>query len=421
MPSWSSKSLPRFHRRSKGTSSDQGSDYGSPDIGSLDGAQSDVIDVDVPEIGSLAEVHNEPTELDATNGIHEDLSLGRPQILVEDEPETDKPKEESLVDSLLSHDPPRNNERANLVGTGFTAPPGNVDSEAIEIGNLAPPQREPADLDDSDIEPDVPGQYVLSTTEKEQKEEEEFLEDYPHVPARSPFGLPLADDFIRLVELCPGKGYEQIRCKLLDPQRVSEADEFEALSYACGNEHDDAKIDLSGKLYSVTRNLKLALRYLRHEDAPRTLWIDAMCINPGDYEEKMRQVLMMRSIYTRASRVVVWLGKESFSWPKYVAFDLCERIMEYQGRLRLGSRYAMWYKTSLDDLNAMFNQACEEAYQSVKTSKTSEQPEPPSERPRADRTRSHRLHRFASYGRSALSSNGVAEWLTTFTVQICQR
>ena len=248
MPSWSSKSLPRFHRRPKGTSSDQRSDYGSPDIGSLDGSQSDLIGIDVSKLGSLAEVHSEPTELDANDGIREDVTSERPQILVEHEPESKKSEEERLDDSPLSQDASATKEGASSNGNGAIASLGDVSFEAFENGKLAPPQREPVDLDESDIEPDVPGQYEPSTWEKEQKEEEDFLEDYPHVPARSPFALPLDEDFIRLVRLCPGKGYEQIRCKLLDPQRVSEADEFEALSYACGNEHDDAKIDLSGKL-----------------------------------------------------------------------------------------------------------------------------------------------------------------------------
>ncbi|KAF7870193.1 uncharacterized protein EAF02_009383 [Botrytis sinoallii] len=43
----------------------------------------------------------------------------------------------------------------------------------------------------------------------------------------------------------------------------------------------------------------------------RTLfWIDAICINQDDLDERSQQVLLMGSIYKNASRVTVWLGEE---------------------------------------------------------------------------------------------------------------
>jgi len=38
------------------------------------------------------------------------------------------------------------------------------------------------------------------------------------------------------------------------------------------------------------------------------MWIDAICINQGDDEEKSKQVTRMRDVYKLARRVVVWLG-----------------------------------------------------------------------------------------------------------------
>ncbi|KAN0096690.1 Heterokaryon incompatibility protein (HET) domain containing protein [Hyaloscypha variabilis] len=40
----------------------------------------------------------------------------------------------------------------------------------------------------------------------------------------------------------------------------------------------------------------------------RTVWIDAICMNQEDDEEKAFQVPLMRSIYSKAKRVVVWPG-----------------------------------------------------------------------------------------------------------------
>ncbi|KAK6069176.1 hypothetical protein SCUP234_10824 [Seiridium cupressi] len=51
-----------------------------------------------------------------------------------------------------------------------------------------------------------------------------------------------------------------------------------------------------------------ALRHLGYTDKPRTLWIDAICINQDDTEERNKQVHRMGEIYSLAHRVVAWLG-----------------------------------------------------------------------------------------------------------------
>ena len=52
-----------------------------------------------------------------------------------------------------------------------------------------------------------------------------------------------------------------------------------------------------------------ALRRLRLQEAIRTVWTDAICINQQDNAEKSHQVPLMGSIYSLAKRVVVWLGQ----------------------------------------------------------------------------------------------------------------
>ncbi|KAK2597272.1 hypothetical protein N8I77_013132 [Diaporthe amygdali] len=75
-----------------------------------------------------------------------------------------------------------------------------------------------------------------------------------------------------------------------------------------------------GAIVKVTENLVQALRrlgesgYLSSLDnlAPQYLWIDAVCINQGDNDEKSSQVAMMDVIYRHAETVVIWLGEEDF-------------------------------------------------------------------------------------------------------------
>lgn len=60
----------------------------------------------------------------------------------------------------------------------------------------------------------------------------------------------------------------------------------------------------------MTQNLACALSYLRYQDSERVLWIDAICANQKDLQERSQQVKRMASIYSIAQRVVVWLGEE---------------------------------------------------------------------------------------------------------------
>jgi len=43
------------------------------------------------------------------------------------------------------------------------------------------------------------------------------------------------------------------------------------------------------------------------------MWIDALCINQGDSDEKAKQIRLMSDIYIQAQRGLIWLGEESRS------------------------------------------------------------------------------------------------------------
>ncbi|KAK8115627.1 hypothetical protein PG984_012129 [Apiospora sp. TS-2023a] len=58
----------------------------------------------------------------------------------------------------------------------------------------------------------------------------------------------------------------------------------------------------------VTKNLATALTYLRNESYARNLWVDAICINQNDLDERSTQVAQMGAIYRTARRVISWLG-----------------------------------------------------------------------------------------------------------------
>lgn len=92
---------------------------------------------------------------------------------------------------------------------------------------------------------------------------------------------------------------------------------YKALSYTWGEPNLDGSsnsILITGSSLRVTENLDHALRQLRNEinstELPSYWWIDAICINQGDVEERNSQVALMRRIYGSAMQVQVWLGDE---------------------------------------------------------------------------------------------------------------
>lgn len=68
---------------------------------------------------------------------------------------------------------------------------------------------------------------------------------------------------------------------------------------------------MSSKNFYITSNLKEALRSFREKDEVLMLWVDAICINQKDIEEKNEQVSRMAEIYGQADAVRVWLGNET--------------------------------------------------------------------------------------------------------------
>ncbi|KAL6890790.1 heterokaryon incompatibility domain-containing protein [Trichoderma evansii] len=113
---------------------------------------------------------------------------------------------------------------------------------------------------------------------------------------------------IRVLVLHPGEKGSPIKCSLQHSNLRSKKSDFEALSYVWGSPAVTNEITCDNRKKKVGRNLYDALERLRLPDKERILWIDALCINQNDNKEKTQQVRIMGEIYTRARRVLIWLG-----------------------------------------------------------------------------------------------------------------
>lgn len=114
---------------------------------------------------------------------------------------------------------------------------------------------------------------------------------------------------IRLFVLNPGSDGDTITGHMEHIEVKYPYPPFEALSYVWGETDNCATILVDDACVSVTKSLDTALRRLRFPDRPRTLWVDYICINQYDVEERNRQVARMGYIYYIAETVLVWLGE----------------------------------------------------------------------------------------------------------------
>jgi hypothetical protein len=95
---------------------------------------------------------------------------------------------------------------------------------------------------------------------------------------------------------------------------VHEPNEYEAVSYTWGAGEFTGLIFIDGKPLSVSSTVEDLLYHLSSYFSSRLLWIDQICINQADNEEKTSQIPLMRDIYRDATNTIVWLGEIEEPW-----------------------------------------------------------------------------------------------------------
>ena len=160
-----------------------------------------------------------------------------------------------------------------------------------------------------------------------------------------------------------------IRCRL-STHSLDAAPPYRALSYTWGDPTVTEPIQVNGHTVGVTKNLLAALRRIARDAADEAggglqqeqqqhllLWVDALCINQRDNDEKSRQIPMMSDIYGRAGLVYVWLGEEQPYTSRALSFVRksvqCQWFIQQQATTAAAQRsnyesYALRLASSLD-------------------------------------------------------------------------
>jgi hypothetical protein len=138
----------------------------------------------------------------------------------------------------------------------------------------------------------------------------------------------LQPGWIRVLYLKTGSGTEPVICSL-SAEPLETPLPFEAVSYAWGDlaathqitcnwlipttMDDEVVLALPTQVtnnFQVTQNLYQLLVHLRDPNEPRRLWIDKICVDQSNPEEKGEQIRLMAQLYAQASNVLIWLGEE---------------------------------------------------------------------------------------------------------------
>ncbi|KAG0647969.1 Heterokaryon incompatibility protein [Hyphodiscus hymeniophilus] len=105
--------------------------------------------------------------------------------------------------------------------------------------------------------------------------------------------------------------------------------DYAALSYVWGDPGQTCSIFVNGQVIQIQQNLEGALRTLSSRanfHSRYKLWVDAVCINQQDSQERGRQIGKMRNIYGDTWEVIAWIGEDDHDTG--LAFDLIDALSE---------------------------------------------------------------------------------------------
>ncbi|KAK0630506.1 heterokaryon incompatibility protein-domain-containing protein [Bombardia bombarda] len=127
-------------------------------------------------------------------------------------------------------------------------------------------------------------------------------------------------------EAQPLKGHLRVAC-------LDDSPSFIALSYVWGAKSSPPhaiKCLPQGVNLEIPTSCFHALKRIRERFGAITIWIDSVCIDQEDSEEKAGQIVLMQDIYSVAQSVIVWLGEGN---------ERSDQAMRYlQQRARYGRR-----------------------------------------------------------------------------------
>ncbi|KAJ3468272.1 hypothetical protein MRS44_002337 [Fusarium solani] len=128
--------------------------------------------------------------------------------------------------------------------------------------------------------------------------------EYGHLPNSTSF---------RLLQILSDGGQDILRCRMFDADLAAQdTPRYIALSYTW---HEESlpnifrPVLINETYLNISLNLWNFLQNYRHTAGERIIWIDQICINQDDQDERVQQIGQMCAIYERASMDLFWIGE----------------------------------------------------------------------------------------------------------------
>jgi hypothetical protein len=126
---------------------------------------------------------------------------------------------------------------------------------------------------------------------------------YKSLPART----------IRLLNLLPTEETQGPLRGIVMDVPIDYSRDFRALSYVWGTEKLEETLETPFGALNITSSLASALRHIRRTEYPMLLWVDAICINQKDDEEKKSQIKLLPHVFQHAMTTLAYLGEDEFN------------------------------------------------------------------------------------------------------------
>lgn len=162
--------------------------------------------------------------------------------------------------------------------------------------------------------------------------------------------FPLDEGKFRLLHIHPSaNAFAAIRCSMTVAS-LGETTDFEAISYAWGSS-GSKHIWVNGGRAALSQNGENILRSMReYDDQYRSVWLDAVCINQTDLDDRSSQVASMGQLYASARAVAIGVDEptENEIWALEI-LRLTERLLHSRSEgQRRDLRYMLSSRPSLD-------------------------------------------------------------------------
>lgn len=138
------------------------------------------------------------------------------------------------------------------------------------------------------------------------------------------------DRSLRILTLYPAGHSDVLVIDLREISLDKSHRQFDALSYVWGPRIPDidSEVLCRGTKIAIGPNCDAALRRLRSVHQTRKLFVDAICLDQQNGDEKEKQVKLMGEFYILARRVLIWLGEGSLQTTR--AFKYFRRLYEFR-------------------------------------------------------------------------------------------